>query len=116
VVASEDLATTAIALAAKLKRKLATAELATAVFGVPVTQPPTVSLSSLPPSAPLSGPTLREDSSAVSTTENELSGGAIAGIVVGCLVVMAALGTGAAVLLWRRSRLQQPHQAPKVEV
>jgi hypothetical protein len=127
-VANEDLATTAIAIAAKLETKLATAELATAVLGVPVGQPPTFTLSSLPPAAPPSLPSaappspppqrsvstpLREESSAVNVKEDELSGGAIAGIAIGGLLVIAALGTAA---ILRRRKLQQSQPSVVVQV
>ena len=119
-VTNEDLATTAIDIAAKLETKLATAELATAVLGVAVTQPPTFTLSSLPPAAPPSPPQqrsvstpLREESSAINVKEDELSGGAIAGIVIGGLLVIAALVTAA--MLLRRRRLQQSQPNVVVE-
>ena len=114
VVANEDAAVTATAFAARLERKLATAALATLVFGVTVTEPPKVTLSSLPPSAPppVFSEELQDDSSANVETGNELTGGAIAGIVVGCLVVMAALGMGAVVFLKKKG--QQPqHETHK---
>jgi len=121
-VANEDLATTAIAIAAKLETKLATAELATAVLGVPVGQPPTFTLSSLPPAAPPSPPPqrsvstpLREESSAINVKEDELSGGAIAGIVIGGLLVIAALVTAAMLLRRRRLQQSQPNVVVKVE-
>ena len=127
-VANEDLATTAIAFAAKLETKLATAELATAVLGVTVGQPPTFTLSSFPPAAPPSPPPspsppqqrsvstpLPEESSAVVGKEDELSGGAIAGIVIGGLLVMAALVTAAMLLRRRRLQQSQPNVVVKVE-
>lgn len=114
MVANEDAAVTSTAFAASFERKLATAALATLVFGVTVTEPPKVTLSSLPPSAPppVFSEELQDDLSAHVETGNELTGGAIAGIVVGRLVVMAALGMGAVVFLKKKG--QQPqHETHK---
>ena len=56
---------------------------------------------------------LREESSAINVKEDELSGGAIAGIVIGGLLVIAALVTAA--MLLRRRRLQQSQANVVVE-
>ena len=47
--------------------------------------------------------------------EDELSGGAIAGIVIGGLPVIAALGTAAMLLRRRRLQQSQPNVVVKVE-
>ena len=114
-----DSTSTAVAAAAKLTTD-STAALSTAL-GVTVEAAPTVSAAtetklivrtvapSVAPSPPQSGSELRMGESAVVFSENGLSGGAIASIVVSC-VVSAALMIGVAVLLKKTLQLPRPEE------
>eukprot|EP00964_Phaeocystis_antarctica_P136018 scaffold100410_cov67-Phaeocystis_antarctica.AAC.1 len=114
-----DSTSTAVAAAAKLTTD-PTAALSTAL-GVTVEAAPTVSAAtetklivrtvapSVAPSPPQSGSELRMGESRVVVSENGLSGGAIASIVVSCMV-SAALMIGVAVLLKKTLQLPRPEE------
>merc|ERR1719345_243244 len=114
-----DSTSTAVAAATKLTTD-STAALSTAL-GVTVEAALTVSAAtetklivrtvapSVAPSPPQSGSELRMGESRVVISENGLSGGAIASIVVSC-VVSAALMIGVAVLLKKTLQLPRPEE------